>query len=489
MSTKMLVSVKLDQRLTMSQQLRQAITLLQYNTLDLKQLVQQHLETNPLLEMDETEIESVAEEENYSVTSESSEDQSEISKFSAALSRQNKSYVDESTLENFSIPKTLREHLLDQTLLCHFNPREQMAAEAIIDAVDENGCLTMSLYDIQQVLGEVNYPDIELLEKTLKKIQTFDPIGIASRSIQECLLIQLEYSTEKDAIWELACKIVKEHFENVASTNMKKIIRQLNVTQEEFAEAMTLIRSLNPHPGLEYASDLELNVEPELYVKKIKGKWQVFLSESILTNIKINNQYQELIKQNKKHDSYEALKQELEDARGLLKGLRHRNETLLMVASYIMEKQKDFLEHGKASMKAMNIADVAHALEVHESTISRITTGKYIATPQGVYELKYFFPSYVLTESGEMCSDTAVKTYIKEIIAAETVDHIYSDNEIADFLQNKFSLNIARRTVAKYREALKIMSSYQRLRMKQSNSNTSNANIVESKILEPMESE
>lgn len=469
MSNKMLVSVKLDQRLSMSQQLRQAITLLQYNTLDLKQLVKQQLETNPLLEADESEIEtSVDEEQSYLSASESTEDSAQFLKYSASLSKQNKYHIDESTLENCAIPKSLREYLLDQTLLCHFDKKEEMIAEAIIDAVDENGYLTMTLEDIQHVLGAHNFPDLGLLESVLKRVQTFDPIGVASRGIQECLLIQLECLSEKNEAWEIAYKIIKDNFENIATSHVKKVIKQLDLSQDEFAEAMTIIRTLNPHPGQGYASDLELNIEPELYVKKIKGKWQVFLAESILTHLKINNQYQELIKQNKKHDSYEALKQELEEARGLLKGLRHRNETLLMVASHIMEMQKDFLEHGKSHMKAMNIADVAQALEVHESTISRVTTGKYIATPQGVFELKYFFPSYVMTDSGETCSDTAVKTHIKEIIHKETIHHIYSDNEIAEMLQKKLGVNIARRTVAKYREALKIMSSYQRLRVKQS---------------------
>lgn len=469
MSTKMLVSVKLDQRLSMSQQLRQAITLLQYNTLDLKQLVRQQLEANPLLEAEENENESsIDKEDSYITTSESTEDPMQFLKYSASLSKTNKVYEDESALENHSIPKSLREHLLDQTLLCHFDKQQQMIAEAIIDAVDENGYLTMTLEDIQHILTLDLFPDLSQLEYVLRKIQTFDPIGVASRDIKECLLLQLEQFSEKDAIWEIAYKSIKDHIENIAAINTKKIIKDLKVSQEDFLDAMVLIRSLNPHPCWAYSSDLDLNIEPELYVKKIKGRWQVFLSESILTNLKINKQYQDLIKQNKKHGSYEALKQELEEARGLLKGLRHRNETLLMVASYIMEMQREFLDHGKSHMKSLNIADAAQALEVHESTISRVTTGKYIATPQGVYELKYFFPSYVSTQSGETCSDTAVKACIQEIISAETSNHVYSDNEIAEMLQKKLGVNIARRTVAKYREALKIMSSYQRLRMKQS---------------------
>ena len=464
MSTKMQVTMKLDQRLMMSQQLRQAIALLQYNTLDLKQLVQQHVETNPLLEVEETEAENHSEEdEDFQVSSNSSEEQSQSGSFSANLSKRGQAYEDESTLENYSIPKSLREHLLDQTLLCRFSELEQLIAIAIIDAIDENGYLTMSLDDIQKTIVTSEPIENAMLETVLKTVQTFDPVGVASRDIRECMLIQLASFSQQDQTWENARKIItSEYFEDFATSNEKKMIKHLGLSCKEYTAAMALIRTFNPHPGDQYSSEVEINIEPELFVKKIKIGWQVFLADSILTNVKINGQYQAVIKQNKKHSSYQALKQELEEAKALLNGLRRRNETLLLVAMYIMEFQSDFLDLGHTYMKPMNIVDVAQSLELHESTISRITTGKFIATPRGVFELKYFFPSHVFTNTGEACSAIAVKAHIKEILNQETSEHIYSDSEIAALLEKK-GINIARRTVAKYREAMKILPSYQRM--------------------------
>ncbi|MEO8400438.1 MAG: RNA polymerase factor sigma-54 [Gammaproteobacteria bacterium] len=461
MSTKMLVTVKLDQRLMMSQQLRQAIMLLQYNTLDLKQLVQQTLETNPLLLLDESETDNLPNEsENFSDVSGGEDDYLQPTSYSASFSKSNSSYYEneeENSLENFAKPKSLRHHLLEQTLLCQFDPAEQIAAEAIIDALDERGYLTMSLEDIQ---AAINFFDIDLMRNVLATMQGFDPTGVCVHDLRECLLAQLKNLTERNSSWEIARKILTDYFELIAG-NVKKMIKQLGVTHQEYSDAMVLIRSLNPNPGIQFSNDSNINVEPELYVEKRKNTWCVFLTESILTNVKMNNHYQELIKQNKKHGSYEALKKELEEARSLLKGLKRRNETLLAVGSFIIEMQTDFLEEGPQKMKSMNIAEVALALNLHESTISRITTGKYIATPRGVFELKYFFPSYVTTQSGDSCSATAVKAHIKEMILQETGGLILSDGEIAEKLKEK-GINIARRTVAKYREAMKILPSYQR---------------------------
>ena len=455
MSGKLSVSLKFDQRLMMSQQLSQAIMLLQYNTLDLKQLVKQYIETNPLIDAEETEADN--QDKNNEQESASSTQQ-----FTGASRRNNYYEDEENSLENYCVPQSLREHLLEQTLLCQFDPLAQVVAENIIDALDEDGLLTMSLDDIQKTMHDMGPPAIELIQDTLKTIQMFDPVGVGSRDIRESLLIQLDCLTERDKSWEIAHTIIHDFFDTVSTSNIKKMLKESGIPHDDYVDGMTLIRSLNPHPGTQYASLMNTNVEPELYVKKIKNVWQVFLTDSVLTNIKINSQYQSVIKQNKKHGSYPALKRELEEARWLLKGLKRRNETLLAVAMHIMEFQNEFLELGPSHMKPMNIADVAQALSVHDSTISRVTSGKYISTPRGVFELKYFFPSHVSTKSGQTCSDTAIKTFIKEIISQETQDHIYSDGEIAELLQTK-GINIARRTVAKYREAIRILPSYQRV--------------------------
>lgn len=465
MSTKMLVTMKLDQRLTMSQQLRQAITLMQYTTLDLKQLVQQTLETNPLLELVEQEIiEPLDENENFSQAAIGQEDEAAALKYTADLVKRNTLYQhnEESELENYSLPESLRAHLLEQTLLCQFTQTEQRLAENIIDAIDDKGYLILSLDEIAHIAVEQGQTvDVSQVEHMLKIVQGFDPLGVGARDLRECLLLQLQDYPQHDAAWQLAMRILMDYAECLAESNTKKMLKKLNVTPKEYANALTLIRTLDPAPGERYTLESRIYVEPELYVEKRKNTWCVFLTESILTNLKINHQYQELIRENKRNGSYGTLRKELDEARFLLKGLQRRNETLLAVGRLIVEMQKDFFELGPAHMKSMNIADVAQALNIHESTVSRVTTEKYIATPRGVFELKYFFPSHVSTKTGDVCSATAVKALIQKILAAETDAHILSDEEIAVKLKEQ-GINIARRTVAKYREAMHILPSYQR---------------------------
>ena len=460
MSTKLQVTMKLDQSLMMSQQLRQAINLLQYNTVEIKQIVQQALETNPLLDVEDKEL--IDSEDIPQAADDEELPRSEI--YSADIARRTLSYdqhENDNVLENISNPKSLREHLFEQTLLCRFNPVEQCIAQAIVDSVDDRGYLNVSLEDIRQMIYVAPLPEMGTLELVLQKMQTLSPTGVFARDARECLLLQLDALERKDKVWEISRKIVCYSFDQVASSNTKKFIKQLGITDEEHATALALIRTLNPNPVASYSDDRNINIEPELYVEKHKDTWHVYLAESILTHVKINGHYQNLIKQNKKHDSYGALKQELEEARFLLKGLKRRNQTLLSVGEYIVQAQKDFLDRGAVYMKPMNIADAALALGVHESTISRITTGKYIVTPRGLFELKYFFSSHVSAQNGDLCSAVSVKALIESLIAQETFEHVLSDADLTNMLTNK-GINIARRTVAKYREAMNILPSYQR---------------------------
>ncbi|VVC77076.1 RNA polymerase sigma-54 factor [Aquicella siphonis] len=459
MSTKMLLTTKLDQRLAMNQQLSQAITLLQYNTLELKQVIQQYIETNPLIEV----VEGETHDDTDTVTSHTQDEEelSQLFRYSADLARNSYSYADDSTLENYSNPKTLREHLIEQTWLCKFNASQQLIAEAIIDAIDDNGWLSASIAEIQVSLSKEYAQDTGSFYNVLGKIQTFDPPGVGARDLRECLLLQLDQYPDKHNAWNHARTIVSAYFELLASGQYKNLMKKMNLTSREYHDAMKIIRSLNPKPGLLLSSDNNIQIEPELYVKKFRNSWRVFLSDSIMTRIRINQHYHELIKKNKKQDSFQSLSKELQEAQWLLTGLKRRNETLLNVASHIIRLQNEFLDRGQAFMKPLNIVDVSQALDLHESTVSRVTTGKYIATPRGVFELKYFFPSYVLTHDGDSCSEIAVKEMIKEIVRTESGGHIHSDSEIASLLKQK-GIKIARRTVAKYRDALKISPSYQR---------------------------
>lgn len=443
----MQLTAKLQQRLVMNQQLQQAISLLQYNTIELKQVIQQFIETNPLIEVEENQ--------------EDSDNEAIDNTYTASISKRNYNTENDDVLENIANPKTLREHLLEQTLLCRFNSVEYLIATTIIDNLDDNGRLTVSLEDIQVSLVDNCSASLDQIEYILKIIQKFDPIGIAARDIRESLLIQLEALHEHDIHWDVAHTILEHHFDKITTTSATKFIKILHVNQEVYAGAMQLIRQLNPNPGVQFSRDLESCIEPEIYVKKIKDKWEVFLSDSLITNIKINSYYRDLIMQSKKSESFNSMSKELQEAQWLLKGIKRRNETLLSVASYIVKLQHAFLDHGHAHMKPMIISDVSSALNIHESTVSRITTGKYMATPWGVYELKYFFPSHVTTITGHACSETTVKEKIKELVAAEKPGQILSDSDIAAKLVDS-GINIARRTVAKYRESLKILPSYQR---------------------------
>lgn len=460
MSTKMLLTTKLDQRLVMNQQLSQAITLLQYNTLELRQVIQQFIENNPLIEI----VEDEAYDESETVTSQTNNDEEldQLFKYSAETTRTMHGHSDESALDNYANPKSLREHLLEQTWICGFDESKQILAEGIIDAIDDNGWLTLSIEDIQSIFCKYHPIEKESIEEVLTKIKTFDPPGIAASDLRECLLLQIEHKKVQDEVWEHAYILIKEYFDLLADGQYKAIIKKMKIEPQEYQNIMRMIRSLNPKPGLLFSSDSHINVEPELYVKKFKNKWQVFLSDSILTRIQVNHQYHELIKKNRRQDSYHSLAKELQEAQWLINGLKRRNATLLNVATHIIKLQSDFLDYGQAHMRPLNIMDVSQALELHESTVSRVTTGKYIATPRGVFELKFFFPSYVLTQSGDSCSEIAVKEMIKDIVNQETREHIYSDSEIAALLKQK-GLRIARRTVAKYRDALKILPSYQRM--------------------------
>lgn len=471
MNNKMLLTTKLDQRLVMNQQLSQAITLLQYNTIELKQLVQQYIDSNPLIEQESIDMQETNDsDENETIKSDSStnlEDIANLHLYSADINQSSKYAGDESILENIASPKTLRYHLLDQLPLCGLNSFEQLIAESIIDAINDDGRIAITKEEICQACN-VSINNSAVFDGVLHKLQQLDPLGVAAFTLQECLLIQIRHSQHPDHEKQIALTIIQDYFELLADNKLKTLQAKLKIESSDFSSALQLIKSLDPKPGLKFTSDVGMHIEPELVVKKIRNQWKVFLSESILTKIKINKEYQHIIKEHKSHQAYAALSKELQEAQWLIKGLQRRNETLLNTASQIIKYQVAFLEHGKTFMKPLTIADISTEIGVHESTVSRVTTGKYIATPFGVFELKFFFPSYVLTDTGHSCSEVAVKEHIKEIIQNETAIHIYSDSEIVNLLKDK-GIKIARRTVAKYREALKILPSYQRAQQLNSN--------------------
>tara|TARA_R110000868_G_scaffold93170_10_gene258005 strand:- start:120 stop:1511 length:1392 start_codon:yes stop_codon:yes gene_type:complete len=456
----MLLTTRLDQRLVMNQTLKQVIKFLQYTTLELKQQVKEVLETNPLIDVAEDSPELESEEDDAWLPGADY----------TGISRHGQSSAQEDYIQNIAEQPTLRKHLIDQTLNCHFNHHEQQLAEAIIDSIDEDGFLTISVDELIEVLSsdEENdhHYDVDQFMKVLNLIQGFDPIGIACISLKESLLNQLHAKSDGSEGYFYAEKIVSVDALGLSPCDVKNITKKTGLTSDQLTIGFNTIKTLDFHPAKSFSNNQQLINDPEVYAKKVNNKWQAYLNESILTRLNINPLYTSMIKTNRKDVKFKTVLTQLQEAKQILSAIERRNTTLMAVANYIVEAQQDFFENGNQDIRSINLAEVADALGFHESTISRITTGKYISTPHGVFELKYFFPSHVTTTVGDNKSSISVKTVIKEIIDSESPQATHSDEAIADILKAR-GINISRRTVAKYRESMNIPTSYLRVGINQ----------------------
>ncbi len=494
---KQTLQLRLGQHLTMTPQLQQAIRLLQLSALDLSQEIQEALETNPLLEVEDEYGQ--AEPENTSETRQERQKEAqegndinnerEIQTDSSQLSEDlpvdsewadvYDSYLpssgsgaetgDSDYLAQRSGAPTLHEHLMWQMNLTPFTPLDNTIATAIIDGINEDGYFSGDLEEIRQSLDsgsedEEERLSLEDVEAVLHRIQAFDPPGVAARDPQECLLIQLRQLPESTPRVAQAIKLCNDHFNLLASQDQNQIKRRMKIDDEELAEIMQLIRSLNPRPGTSIAQSEPEYVIPDVFVSKRNGRWVVELNAESTPKLRVNNDYASLIRRADQSDDNTFLKNHLQEARWFIKSLMSRNETILRVASKIVEYQRGFFEHGEEAMKPLVLRDIAEALEMHESTISRVTTQKYMHTPRGTLEFKYFFSSHVSTSAGGECSSTAIRALIKKLIAAEKPNKPLSDNKIATILSEQ-GIEVARRTVAKYRESMGIPPSNERKRL------------------------
>lgn len=457
MNPKMHLGVGLTQRLLMNPSLIQVITLLQQATIELKQEVMNFLDSNPLLEV--TEVESAEEENNGN----------DMSNYTAAVNTT--SYARQTgsidLIENISGEIKLRELLLSQTLGCHFNTHQQNMAEAIIDAIDDDGYLTLSLAEIREIiLKEKPHLTVndEEMDMVLKEIQGFDPPGVGARDANECLMLQLTRMNISQHQLHCARKVMEQDVLHADNLSLQHLAHKTGLSMATLTTGLKVLNELDFHPGKVYQSTAGDNVEPELVVKKVNGKWQISLCDGILTRLGINTEYQKIITSNSRNQQYKKLVEQLQEAKLVINGIKKRNETLLKVASYIIEKQIGFLEHGDSALKPLCMSQVSHALDLHESTISRITSGKYIDTPHGLYELKHFFSNRVESGTVDEQSAVAVMHIIKAIIDKETSAHIFSDDEIAAMLKAQ-QIHISRRTIAKYRDKMNIPSSYKRAQL------------------------
>ncbi len=486
----------------MTPQLQQAIRLLQLSTLDLQAEIQEALESNPMLEVGESDGEGTA-DESWEAQPEAAAPEAEAStKAEEAATPESQDLAPEamqdipdelpvdSNWEDVydSMPVTtssaisaedqqrlfenqsgggesLQQHLVWQMELTPFSPTDQLIAESIIDAIDDDGYVTLPLEEIHQGLVAQGLDiDLEEVEAVLHQIQNFDPLGVGARDLRECLLLQLQQEDHADPDVERAHRLVRDYLDLLGGRDYNQIMRKMKITKEQLQAAIAVIQRLNPRPGGVIASAPPEYITPDVIVRKEKGKWVVELNPEAMPKLRVNAQYASYIKRADNSADNTYMKNQLQEARWLIKSLTSRNETLLKVASAIVERQRGFLEHGEEAMKALVLHDIAEELGMHESTISRVTTKKYMHTPRGVFELKYFFSSHVSTATGGACSSTAIRALIKKLVAAENPAKPLSDSKLAKILEEQ-GINVARRTVAKYREAMSIPPSNERRRL------------------------
>jgi len=478
------LQLRIGQSLAMTPQLQQAIKLLQLSTLDLQQEIQQALESNMMLEVDEDEV--ATHQESTETTPETpTPNHDEITSEGSQTDVPDELPVDadwEDIFENtqpitsntqettefetqFCQSITIIEHLRQQLDLILISERDHAIAIAIIDSVNTDGYISDTIENIHQGLQhQLENIEFDEVEGVLHRVQNFDPTGIAAKDLRDCLLIQLIHLPDTLAFKNEATDLVLRHLDLLATHDISRLMRRLGLSELQLREVIALIRTLDPKPGTKIQSVDSQYVVPDVFVLKKSGKWCVSLNPDIAPKLRVNSAYSQMIKKADSSQDNIRMKEHLQEARWFIKSLFSRNETLLRVATSIVAKQEGFLNHGAIAMKPMILRDIAEELDLHESTISRVTTQKYMHTPNGIVEFKHFFSSHVSTEVGGECSATAIRAFIKELVANENQLKPLSDSKISELLKEK-GINVARRTIAKYRKAISIPSSNQRKRL------------------------
>ncbi|KFX19960.1 RNA polymerase factor sigma-54 [Pectobacterium betavasculorum] len=469
------LQLRLSQQLAMTPQLQQAIRLLQLSTLELQQEIQLALESNPLLEQTDQhdEIESFEKTDSDSLDTGEALEQRDMPEelpldatwdeiYSAGTpSGTGTDYRDEELpIYQGETTQTLQDYLMWQVELTPFSDTDTAIATSIVDAVDNTGYLTVPLEDILDSIGD-DEVTLEEVEAVLKRVQRFDPVGVAARDLRDCLLVQLSQFDDSTSRLSEARLIVSEHLDLLANHDFRSLIRVTRLKEEVLKEALALIQSLDPRPGQSINTGESEYVIPDVLVRKIQGVWAVELNTDSVPRLQINQQYAALGNSARNDSDGQFIRSNLQEARWLIKSLESRNDTLLKVTRCIVEQQQDFFEQGEEFMKPMVLADIAQAVDMHESTISRVTTQKFLHSPRGIFELKYFFSSHVNTDSGGEASSTAIRALVKKLIAAENPVKPLSDSKLTALLSDQ-GIIVARRTVAKYRESLSIPPSNQR---------------------------
>ncbi|MFW2160095.1 RNA polymerase factor sigma-54 [Acinetobacter beijerinckii] len=477
---KLSVGLKVANNLSLTPQLQQAIRLLQLSSLELEQEIQIQLDSNPLLEKIEdintTEILSTLEvKESSDLTTELNADH--LPNDLPVDTEWDDIYTHQSTAlaspefeereDNRQIQLSLKEHILEQVNLLHFSNLDKLIAYCIVDSLDDRGFLETTLEDIlSAVVGLLHQMESEEeveedeVAVVLKHIQRLDPVGVGSRSLAECLKIQLEALNDK-TLYLNEAKILLKNYELLISNDLNKLLKQTGLSKDQLQSAVDLLKTLKPYPGLEFDQQESEYQVPDVVVLKKDHHWQVQLNPDVMPKLRINSFYSNMIRRADQSDDNVYLRNQMLEAKNFIKSIDERHKTLLKVSTCIVQHQRAFLEHGPEAMKPLVLRDVAEEVELHESTVSRVTTNKYMLTPRGLFELKYFFSSHVGTTSGGEASSTAIRAMIRKLVSSENPRKPLSDNAIAEMLKND-GIEVARRTVAKYRESLHIPSSSER---------------------------
>ncbi|TEU27971.1 RNA polymerase factor sigma-54 [Acinetobacter seifertii] len=477
---KLSVGLKVANSLSLTPQLQQAIRLLQLSSLELEQEIQIQLDSNPLLE--KVEDESLAESLSTLENKESNDLTTELNANHLpddlpVDTEWDDIYTHQSTAlgtpefeereDNRQVQMTLKEHMLEQVNLLHFSKIDQLIAYCIIDALDDKGFLDAELEEIilavQHLLNDMDIEE-EIEEDevlvVLKHIQRLDPVGIGSRNLAECLKIQLDF-LPKGTEYLKEAKSLLQYYELLIANDLNKLLKQTGLSKDELKLSVDLLKTLKPYPGMDFQKQESEYQIPDVVVAKKDLHWQVQLNPDIMPKLRINSFYSSMIRRADQSDDNLYLRNQMLEAKNFIKSIDERHKTLLKVATCIVEHQKAFLEIGAEAMKPLVLRDVAEEVELHESTVSRVTTNKYMLTPRGLFELKYFFSSHVGTTTGGEASSTAIRAMIKKLVSNENPRKPLSDNTIAALLKDE-GIEVARRTVAKYRESLHIPSSSER---------------------------
>lgn len=466
------LQLKLHQQLTLTPQLQQSIRLLQLSTLELSQEISQMLQENPMLERmdgaDRFENEHApGEAGEEAARTERDEVYEEMAWGDRAVAPSHSGGNDDDEDHDYQQADThhdsLQQHLHNQLSLTPLGERDRQLVCLLIEALDDDGYLTVSLEELAELLGDLPSGELEIdpleLTAALKLLQSFEPAGVGARDLGECLWLQLNTLDPDIPDLALAKTLVKDHLALLAEREYGKIKKLMGLTDPQFIQLRQLITSLNPRPGAAFAPLDARYVVPDVFVKKVKGLWIASLNPDAVPKLRINEMYAGILRANREGGS--GLSAQLQEARWLIKNVQQRFETILRVSQAIVDRQRMFFEHGEVAMRPLTLKEIAETVELHESTISRVTTQKYMMTPRGLFEFKYFFGSSLATEEGGATSSTAIKALIKQFIEAENQAKPLSDNAIAELL-GKQGFVVARRTVAKYREMMNIPPANQR---------------------------